>query len=158
MVGQMILEDGDIINIRYLRERGLDALKRIFETDHFNNLTFLEKNKAAIRSQNDMTIPPRSQLLDILRRLTKSDAPAPARTRPQPVQKRVGNPSQLINIVAAELAIYIGPMAMIVCQQQVWGDSADILKSLDKVASLVEDAHKANQFKRTVKEKIEALM
>ncbi len=165
MMGQMILMDGDVINIRYLRERGLDALKRIFETDYFKELSFLEKERAAIRSQVDSSLPSRSELFGVLRRLTNTHAsPPPAREIPSRVAQsqqrssaREANTAQLIEIVSAELAIYIGPMAPIICRQQLKGvaNSADILKSLDKIASVIDDSTKANAFKHNVRAKIQ---
>lgn len=165
MMGQMILMDGDVINIRYLRDRGVDALKRIFETDRFKELTFMEKESVAIRSQVDSSLPSRGELFSILRRLTNTNTSPPVRETPsrmarsQPVQRsraKEANPTQLIETVSAELAIHIGPMAPIICRQQLKGvaSSADILKSIDKIASVIDDPIKANAFKQSVKEKI----
>ena len=62
IIAQLKLTEGDIVDIRYLAKRGMQALTFIFESAHFKQITFKEKSGFAMKARVDTQLPSQTQL------------------------------------------------------------------------------------------------
>lgn len=170
MVAQMVLSNGNIVNARYLRQRGLNALQSIFRTTRFRELSFLAK-KSTISIRKDPELPSQDQIMAMLRRigsvpsLPKANAISPKQgaTSKKPASRsKVGslvNPQRIIELITPELAVYLGPMAGFVCEGYFESvrTLSDAIQAIDEVAGEIDGAAESAEFKRDIKAKLQRM-
>ncbi|MCH9638938.1 MAG: hypothetical protein K0U40_05540 [Betaproteobacteria bacterium] len=154
VMAQILLMEGNIVDIRYQSMRGIEALELIFKSIRFGFLKFAEQNQSVIKSMVDTSLPPTDHILEKLNKYSKNVA----KVR---VFKEISNDklARASEIVIAELTVYLGPMAAMVCDEYLENakDLMSVMGSLDRIANEIGDSAKEIEFKRLVTENIQKL-
>lgn len=158
-VGQIILTNGKIINIRCLRQRGMDALDTLFRSSYFKQMSFQENPASTERSQVDRQLPSQDRILTLIGRLSgrRRGHTSSIKSRPK-IEKRI-DIRRASAVISPPLAVYLGPMATIVCDGYLDGATTlpDVLRAVEEIAKEIDDPSDAATFIKTTKAKIQKL-
>ncbi len=171
---QIVLTEGDIVSVVYQTKRGTEALELIqsFEFIHFTLFNFIPRNASANKPKVDLNLPPRSDILESIRQTGQSisqtegmtfiniEVPAGIGKSTQRAYSEnviTHNLTKVIEIVVNELTFYLGPIAPMVCDEHLNNaiELSDVLDSLDKIASAIDDDASEVKFKQQVIKKLQ---
>ncbi|MEZ5583033.1 MAG: DUF4388 domain-containing protein [Candidatus Competibacteraceae bacterium] len=114
-LAQMSLENGNIVYLFFNKERGEEALRALRQVTG-GHLRFTPGTIPSFRSE----LPPAEQVLDYLHPAAAGDSPPPGKTA-ETSASRPATASALSEqekaILLEELTEFVGPMAVIVCQE-----------------------------------------
>jgi hypothetical protein len=155
IIAQLKLTEGDIVAVLFLSKRSVEALELIFASERFRSFKFVERDEKAIRPELDANLPPMVEILEFIR-TTGSSVAKVVTTRHN---GKIIDLNQVIEIIVIELTLHLGPMAAMLCEEYFdkAKDLADVMGSLDKVASEIDNADNEIEFKRLVTEKIQKI-
>ncbi|MGB1253935.1 MAG: hypothetical protein ACPG8W_25220 [Candidatus Promineifilaceae bacterium] len=150
---QVIILSGAIINARYLRQRGMSALETIFQSNRFNQFSYREKTASAIGSQQDSQFPTQSKVLTFIKETAEAKI---SKGGPQRNVSKSISPARISRLVAPELAVYLGPIATIICDGYLENAKtpAGVMRAIDSIASEIDNLTDATTFSRMAKAKI----
>ncbi|MEE4378755.1 MAG: DUF4388 domain-containing protein [Candidatus Competibacteraceae bacterium] len=138
-LAQVSLENGNIVYLFFNKQRGKDALQALRQV-HGGHLRFTPGTIPSFRSE----LPPAEQVLDFLHpQGVGSEIPAPQPTTASALTE------QEKSILQEELTEFVGPMAVIVCQEHLQ-TAPDLHTALDKLCLDLPDPKQAEQFKSNV--------
>lgn len=148
---QVVVEHGQIVFLYYYNKRGRDALRLMLEISH-----------GRYRFQEGMVPPARSADLhvgEVLHYLSAASGAIEAEIHelvPQTADDpSPGTGSQAIlseevkQRLESELALYIGPMAAIICEE-CFRTAGDLIDAVEMLASEIPDTAQVEQFKAAV--------
>lgn len=154
---QLMIEDGNIIFLYFFNKRGKDGLKL---------MTQIKAGRFRFQdgpiNAKPMDLPSTPEIIDFLRSAASGQEPdaVPETTVPpvateksEPVAAGGGLTPEQKDTLEDILAIYIGPMAAIICEDHL--DSApDVDAAIEALAAEVPSADQAANFKNEAKNKL----
>ncbi|NJN45299.1 MAG: DUF4388 domain-containing protein [Candidatus Competibacteraceae bacterium] len=146
-LAQVSLENGNIVYLFFNKQRGEDALQALRQVTG-GHLRFTPGTIPTFRSE----LPPAEQVLDFLQPQGAGDSqPSVASAEiptPQPTIASVLT-EQEKSILQEELTEFVGPMAVIVCQEHLQ-TATDLNTAIDRLSRDLPDSSQAERFRSSV--------
>ncbi len=161
VMSQILLTEGEIIAIQYLSMRGMEALSLIFKTVCFPMFYFAKRDQSDIKPKVDNSLPSLNNILEMLNKAKQGveHNGVGGEKISDKVEANNVDITKVMEIIITELTMHLGPVAPMVCEEyfEDANNLSDIMGSLDKISSEIDNVAKANEFKRLVTEKIKRL-
>ncbi len=161
VMSQILLTEGEIIAIQYLSMRGMEALSLIFKTTCFPMFYFAKRDQSDIKPKVDNSLPSLNNILGMLNKAKQGVEynGVGGEKISDKVEANNVDITKVMEIIITELTMHLGPVAPMVCEEYFEDAKSlsDIMGSLDKISSEIDNAAKANEFKRLVTEKIKRI-
>lgn len=157
-IAQIKLTKGDIVDIRFGTAQGIKALEGILVTRHFKQFSFRARAASAMKFKVDTQLPAQSRLLEIFKGVS-GDVGVDLGRGNNRGSVQSADITQAIGIVIAELTLYLGPIAALICDGKFDGAKSvtDILSVSDEVASEIASMVDRAKFKRVVQGELSKL-
>jgi hypothetical protein len=148
---KIALTEGRVVDISYNNEKSTAALKNIalFKPSNYLSFKFIPR-KNLKNPKEDYALPSTKSILRMLNESKKNNKLSSMNLSSS------FNLLQVTDMVASELAEYLGPMALIICEEhfETTSNITDIINMLDSISSEIDDSLEEEKFIQTVTGKL----
>lgn len=152
---QIILTEGKIIAAHCQTKHGMDALKLAFKSVNFILFYFIKRNELSDKSKADTDLPPTDQIIETFKKIGLNVDSVDNKI----LDHEIIDIDQITKITASQLAIHLGPMAAMVCEEyfQDIKNLPDVIEAIDKISDEIDNPTDRAEFKSSISKQIQLI-